>query len=41
MILNLRKEGREDKIHDLEEARKVAQEYANTGFHKKARKLQK
>ena len=33
-LSELRKEGREDKIHDLEEARKVAQEYANTGFHK-------
>lgn len=32
-LSELRKDGNEDKINDLEEARKIAQEYANTGFH--------
>ena len=33
-LSELRKEGREGAIHELAEARKIAQEYANTGFYK-------
>lgn len=32
-LSELRKEGNAENIHDLNEARKIAQEYANTGFY--------
>lgn len=32
-LSELRKENKTDQVHDLEVARKIAQEYANTGFH--------